>query len=227
MEHPQTSRRLASSFALTICSGRGGNRRVMSISLGMTARAEEADYNPTKAAQIIAYFALKSAGRAIEVLKAVKLVYLGDRESIGRWGEPILDEPRFSMPHGPVNSFTYEHIKGERKDPDGWSRFLEDRRDNTLRVKDGVTVETLDELSEADIEACDEVWSRFGRMNQWQIRDWTHRAGNVAEWSDPAGSATPIPLGCIMHAVGVEGADGHLTQIDDRRGVDAMLRSMA
>lgn len=39
-------------------------------------------YEPRKAAQLIVYLILKSGGPALNVLKAVKLVYMIDRESI-------------------------------------------------------------------------------------------------------------------------------------------------
>ncbi len=51
-------------------------------------------YNPVKAAQVIAYLAYKEPGKTLDVLKAIKLVYLADRESITQFGAPILDESR-------------------------------------------------------------------------------------------------------------------------------------
>ena len=63
-------------------------------------------YEPKKAAQLIAYLILKSGQDRLYVLKTIKLVYLVDRESIKRFGFPVLDEKRCSMPHGPVNSMT-------------------------------------------------------------------------------------------------------------------------
>jgi len=39
-------------------------------------------YNARKAAETIAYFIIKSETHQIKVLKAIKLVYLADRESL-------------------------------------------------------------------------------------------------------------------------------------------------
>ena len=64
-------------------------------------------YDPRKAAQTIAYFSIKNGGKPLHVVRAVKLVYLADRESTARSGFPIQDETRVSMRHGPVNSSTY------------------------------------------------------------------------------------------------------------------------
>lgn len=96
-------------------------------------------YNPVKAAQVIAYLALKTPGKSLDILKSVKLVYLADRESIARYGAPILNERRESMPHGPVNSQTYSHMNGEHDlDACGWSTFLEDRANHQIAAKDGI-----------------------------------------------------------------------------------------
>ena len=92
-------------------------------------------YNAKKAAQTIAYLALKNAGNPLEVLKALKLVYLADRESIARYGFPIQDETRVSMPLGPVNSKTYSYIQGEQEqDVADWSAYLQDRENHMLAL---------------------------------------------------------------------------------------------
>jgi len=82
-----------------------------------------ASYNARKAAQVIAYLAMKAGHARLPVLKAVKLVYLADRESLSRFGFPLLEEPQVSMPHGPVNSTTYSHINGE-EDLENGQTFL-------------------------------------------------------------------------------------------------------
>jgi len=51
---------------------------------------------------------LKNSGKPLSCLKAVKLFYLADRESIKNFGYPILDEPRYSLPHGLVNFLTLD-----------------------------------------------------------------------------------------------------------------------
>ncbi len=166
-------------------------------------------YEPRKAAQLVAYLILKAGGQALNVLKAVKLVYLVDRESIKNFGFPVLEEKRCSLPHGPVNSLTYGYIAGDY-DPDncGWSEFLRDRENHNIALaQQGITADDLDELSEADIACADAVWERFGHMTQWQLRDWTHDPRNVPEWEDPNGGSTEIPLQRILHAVGVADAE--------------------
>lgn len=159
-------------------------------------------YNPRKAAQTIAFFTLKNGGRPVNTLKAVKLVYFADRESVRQYGYPIQDEPRVSMPHGPVNSFTYDFIKGEVRDDDGWSAFLTDREAHNIGLADpSISINDLDELSDADFHVLEHVWQKFGHMSQWEIRDISHDRSVVPEWEDPQGSSLPIDLESMMVAV--------------------------
>ncbi len=167
-------------------------------------------YEPVKAAQLIAALIIKSGSTSINILKAMKLVYLSDRESIKRYGFPILDELRVSMPHGPVNSVTYSHINGEYDLKGcGWSDILEDRaHHNVALLNPSMTLDDLDELSDADLACIETVIADFGSMDQWQLVQWTHDPNNVPEWEDPHGSSTPIPLRRIMQSVGIDNPEG-------------------
>jgi len=186
-----------------------------------------ASYNARKAAQVIAYLAMKGKAACLPVLKAVKLVYLADRESLARFGFPILEEQHVSMPQGPVNSSSYSHINGEEDlDACGWSDFLQARADNEIAAAPGVSVDDLDELSEADIECLDKVWDRFGGMTKWQIRDWTHDRGNVPEWEDPNGSSRPIPLERILSYLQVPNADAQAEVISEYRRLDRVFEAL-
>lgn len=184
-------------------------------------------FNPRKAAQVVAYLAMKADGR-LDILKAVKLVYLADRESIQHWGAPILDETHVSMPHGPVNSSTYSHLNGEHDlAAVGWSDYLEDRANHVVALNPSVTADDLDELSDADIACMDSVWGKFGHMDKWQLRDWTHDRSNIPEWEDPNGSSRPIPLERIMTLVGVENADAQAELVRDQRRIGRLFATLA
>lgn len=164
----------------------------------------------------------------MSVLKAIKLVYLSDRLSIKKFGFPILDETRVSMPHGPVNSSTYSHVNGEHHDSagSGWSEFLEAKANHQIGAKRLFQEHELDELSEADIACLKEVWATYGHMNQWQLRDWTHDRANVPEWEDPNGSSSPIPLERIMTLLGIANADEQAAVVEDHQHLDAVFGSL-
>lgn len=179
-------------------------------------------YEPRKAAQLIASLILKTGGTSLNVLKAVKLVYLVDRESIKRYGFPILDEHRVSMPRGPVNSITYSHINGEYDlEGCGWSEFLEDRADHKIALaSNDIKEDDLDELSDADLDCVNAVWERFGGMDKWALVEWTHDPKNVPEWEDPNGGSVVIPLQRILHAVGIEDAEEFSNIANEFKAID-------
>ena len=110
------------------------------------------------------------------------------------------------MPHGPVNTTTYEFLKGEVH-PDqaaGWREFLLDRSDHRIGLEnENIDPDDLDELSDADIAVLDAVWDQFGGVNQWQLRDWTRDPHNVPEWGRPervvAADSSTAHDGCCRH----------------------------
>jgi len=185
-------------------------------------------YEPRKAAQTIAYLAMKNGRHPLNVVKAVKLVYLADRESVRRYGFPIQDELRVSMRHGPVNSETYRFINGEGdSSKSGWSDFLNDRSNHRIGLSNrDVSIEELDELSDADIASLDAVWEQFGQMDQWQLRDWTHIADNVPEWEDPGNTSNSIPLERLMRVLGVENAANQAATVESLGCAKNVLKSL-
>jgi uncharacterized phage-associated protein len=183
-------------------------------------------FNARKAAQTVAFFVMKNDAKLIYVIKALKLVYLADRESISRFGFPIQMEPRVSMPLGPVNSYTYNHINGEAppEQDGGWSAFLSDREHHMVGLSDpNLTVDDLDELSDADIEALDAVWNRFGNWDRWDLVNWTHNKANLPEWNDPNGSSRPISVEDIFRAIGAPAPEVQAQAVEDQASIARVL----
>lgn len=160
-------------------------------------------FNARKAAQVAAYFALQESG-SINVLKLTKLIYISDRIHMDRYDYPILNDKLVAMPHGPVNSMTYEFINGDQED-DGWNEFITDREGHNVGLTNSISIDELDELSEAEISTLKEVWASFGHMEQYTIRDWTHK--NCLEWDDPHGSSNPIPYARVFKFLGKKNAE--------------------
>lgn len=162
-------------------------------------------YNPVKAAQTIAFFAMREGG-SINVLKVVKLVYIADRESVRLRGHPIQDEPRYSLPHGPVNSTTLDHLNGAYKENQpSWQEVLEARAGNQVGLADnGLTESDLDTMSKREISILNDVWDRLGHMDRFELAEWTHVPENIGEWENPNGSNRPIHLERMMAAVGLD-----------------------
>lgn len=177
-------------------------------------------FNEKRTAQAAA-FLLHRAGGQLPLLKLMKLMYLAERESLRKFGEPITGDRLVSMPHGPVLSMTYEHMNGNVRSVDGgWASWVKDRADHDLALRDPSMIRTpeddLLELSDDDLETLEITWQQFGHMSKFALRDYTH-SDACPEWVDPQGSSAPIPLDRLFSALGfshtgVESAVQHLTE---------------
>ena len=151
-------------------------------------------FNEKKAAQAAAYFLFR-AGGPLSVLKLTKLLYLAERRSFERFGQPMIGDRLVSMPHGPVLSRTYNLMNGELPSVEGgWEWWVADRAEHDLSLRRPEAFRSprqdLLELSDADTEILVEIWDRFGQMSGWQLRDYTH--DHCPEWKDPEGSMIPM-----------------------------------
>lgn len=54
---------------------------------------------------------MKLAGRPVNYMALIKLLYKADREALRRWGLPITTDKYVSMAKGPVTSHIYDRIK--------------------------------------------------------------------------------------------------------------------
>ncbi len=157
-------------------------------------------FNTRKAAQIAAFFAREEGG-TINVLKLVKLIYLADRECMARYEFSILNDQLVSMNHGPVNSITYNHIKGCGHEQGVWGEFIADRVHHDVSIAQAeLSDDQLDELSQAELEVMHDVWAKFGGMTRFQLRNWTHN--HCPEWEDPEGSSQRIPYERVFEILG-------------------------
>lgn len=193
----------------------------------LQAKAARMTFNARKASQVIAFLIAKNGQQSLNILKAIKLVYLADRQSFKKFGFPILDEPRVSMPHGPVNSTTYNHANGEYDlEACGWSELLEDRAHHQIGAKKNIDLDELDELSDADAQCLEEVWDEFGHMSKWQLVSYTHDRNNIPEWEDPNGSSNPIPVERILTALGFKDADVQASLVEESQYLDKVFHSL-
>ncbi len=155
------------------------------------------------------------------LLKLMKLMYLAERESLRRFGEPITGDKLVSMPHGPVLSMTYEYMNGNITSKEGgWATWIEDRAGHDVALRDQSMLrspeEDLLELSEDDLAILEETWRQFGHLSKFALRDYTH-SGACPEWVDPQGSSAAIPLDRLFSALGfspegITSAVKHLTE---------------
>ena len=153
-------------------------------------------FNEKRAAQAAAYL-LRLHGGPMEYLKLIKLLYLADRRVLIETGLPITGDRMVSMDHGPVLSGIYDLIKGEWSGDGSWRAYVGSPQGYSVRW---TGCEDDEELSKGEREALDEVYRKFGSLDQWQLRYETHQ---LAEWHDPNHSSRPIDPREILVSAGL------------------------
>lgn len=159
-------------------------------------------YREDRATQAAARLLHKSSDR-MSHMKLIKLLYLADRRAILQWGRPITFDSYFSLPHGPVLSFTLDRINTEPDptSPSYWHCYISERHDHEVQLNQPTP---SDQLSPAEEALLDDIWAEFGHMTQWQLRDYSH---TLPEWQDPQGSAIRIQVRDILRAEGFDETD--------------------
>ena len=132
-------------------------------------------FSHRKATQALNFFAHK-AGRSINKMKALKLVYFADRYHLRKYGRPVVGDEYVAMNYGPVASGT--------KDVAEMSDFLGEEEARYARKfiqpsESGLaygSIADVDEkvFSESDREAMGS-WDRFGRVEKYALSRLTHR----------------------------------------------------
>lgn len=181
-------------------------------------------YNERKAAQMAVFFIRKEGGQ-IELLKLMKLMYLAERESYKRHGEPISGDVLVSMQHGPVLSITLDHANSFVDSvEDGWEDWISDREDHLLALKkDG----ELLYLSDADEAILESVWNQYSGLSASQLRNHTH--AECPEWEDPGYSSSRIPPERLFKVLGfdAETVDDLTSRLEANLYIDRAFKSQA
>ncbi|WP_236494178.1 Panacea domain-containing protein [Xanthomonas phaseoli] len=141
----------------------------------------------------------------MEILKLMKLLYLVDRAALAKYGFSVTGDKMVSMPHGPVLSQTLDLMNGAGASVhDGWDSKIMDRAGRRIALRDGVSVdrESLDEISDAELDLMESVFREYGEKSSWDLREYTHN--HCSEWQDPCGSSVPIAYESIFKAFGRE-----------------------
>jgi uncharacterized phage-associated protein len=157
-----------------------------------------------------AAFLLHRADAPMQLIKLIKLLYLAERLSLQRYGEPITGDKLVSMDHGPVLSRTYNHIVGSVPSMEGgWETWITDKSNHEVALRNKNMVRSPEEdllrLSDSDLEVLDEIWRTFGSWEAFALVDYTH-SGACPEWEDPDGSSKPIQYETLFKALGYTAA---------------------
>jgi len=157
-------------------------------------------FDEAKATQAAALF-LKLAGRPLNYMALIKLLYKADREAIRRWGLPITTDSYAAMKFGPVTSQIYNRIKASAQPshPTYWMTHIQRSQNHlelTLQHDPGNS-----ELSPAEEKLIAEIFAADGSKDRFVLAAECHR--DFPEWTDPGESSTPIEISDIVAALGL------------------------
>ena len=185
-------------------------------------------FDERKAAEAAAFLLLKAGGK-LPLIKLVKLLYLAERLSLQRYGEPLTGDRLVAMPNGPVLSMTYAHMNGALPSREGgWESWIADRAGHEVALRDPSKLRTPEQdllrLSDSDIEVLAEVWSQFGHWDRWKLVAYTH-SDACPEWEDPEGSSRPIAYEVLFSTMGYspEQAAAMVERINAQRSLNASM----
>lgn len=133
-------------------------------------------FSHRKATQALNFFA-QQAGRSINKMKALKLVYFADRYHLRKYGRPVVGDEYVAMNYGPVASGT--------KDLAEMSDFLGEEEKRYAKKfihpsESGLAFGSIADVekkvfSESDREALQFAWDRFGAVEKYALAEMTHR----------------------------------------------------
>jgi uncharacterized phage-associated protein len=153
-------------------------------------------YREEKATQAAARLLWRRGG-AMSHLKLIELLYLVDREAFVRFGRPVTYDSYASMPHGPVLSSTLDRIDDAEYYRGGyWDRHIAPKQNHEVALRGPAP---NDQLSRAEEELIDEIFEKYGRMERWELVEFTH---TLPEWHEPQGSRRPIDPADILRDAG-------------------------
>lgn len=185
-------------------------------------------FDERRAAQVAAFLLFRAGGR-LPLIKLVKLMYLAERLSLKRYGEPLTGDHLVSMPNGPVLSMTYDHINGALPSVEGgWETWIADRGGHFVALRDESKIRSPEQdllrLSDSDLEVLDETWQEFGHWDRWALVKYTHSEA-CPEWEDPEGSSNPIYYSVLFRKLGYTDvqADSLTRRLTEQRLLNAAM----
>lgn len=183
------------------------NKRSIEVALDSSLRtlsnilssAMKRFFDQKKATQIAAYFIEKTGG-VLPYISVVKMVYLAEREALKRWQTPLTFDLYYSLPHGPIVSNTMDLASSDPDlEDDYWHTIISGPNGYDIGLKNANIPTPKDALSRAEIKMLDELHEKFGHMDKWQLRDFTHE---LPEYTELKSGRESISYEDILQAVG-------------------------
>lgn len=112
---------------------------------------------------------IQKSGGEVDYLRAMKLIYLADRESIVKRGIPIIGGRYYSMPKGPTIGNVMNFVT-QRNAP-RWKELIAARVGNQISL---VSNPKCEFLSESEIQILDEVVKEHRNRTTEELVKWCH-----------------------------------------------------
>lgn len=182
----------------------------------MTQPNTPVTFNERKATEVAFYFLLKArnAGRNITKLRFMKWLYLAERLSYERFGEPLIGDAPFSMEHGPILSESLYLLENPDKAKHAQGRWHDvvnvyrksKKHHQYVELRDDCGYESFDDiraLSASERELLSDVWEKYGHMSAKDLETLLHNRKLFPEWVWEEGDGSnPIELESLLSAVG-------------------------
>lgn len=174
----------------------------------------DSSYDEVKAAQVAFYFLSKAQkhGKHITKLKFIKWMYLSERMSYQKFGDPLFGDTLASIKHGPVPSKTLCLIEKPSKlanAGEAWKNVVHVDSANKhqyLTITDSCPYNSIDDLtslSDAEVDLLDHVWEKYGRMSAKALETYLHNPNFCPEWKWIDGDRTnSIELETLFQSLG-------------------------
>lgn len=176
-------------------------------------------YREDKATQA-ASLLLKMSGGEMNYLKLMKLLYLADRRALIRRGRPIVYDSYVSMDHGMVLSETLDLMR--RKIP---GKFWDSAISAPIEYKVALLGDCgTNKISRAEERLIAEIFSEYGHLSEWELRELTHR---LPEYKDPKGSSISVEYEEVLKAGGrtIDEINSIIEEIEVAELMDQAMKS--
>jgi uncharacterized phage-associated protein len=126
------------------------------------------------------FYILKKLNQA-DKIQIVKLIYLADKYHLLQYGRTITGDKYFAVKHGPMGSMVEDvlNLNGDVLNEDDlkYAEKLINKVDFVYSPNE--YEEPLLMLSKTDMKALDFVIEQYGKMEKWNLKNYTHK---FPEW---------------------------------------------
>jgi uncharacterized phage-associated protein len=127
-------------------------------------------------------YILSRLGR-VDKIHLVKLMYLADKYHILSYGRTITEDSFYAFPHGPAGSKTMDVLEYDsyvlQEYMERAKELIEAEDGNEFKLSEESNINDFEMIAESEIEALDFAVANFGKMDKWDVVNYTH---GLEEW---------------------------------------------